>query len=154
MYSAWRPWENLSTNTYRNTNYSNRVIIKWDLARTGDIVLTLDAVYRVYRGNGIEATPDEIFTITPLPLSRQKKNNSCFTLVDQHVWIFIIFHITSNGENIGRKPFLHAWKDYFAHLEKKEKFRFFLNMWGLTELTYLWRKQRIMHTIHHLYSLY
>lgn len=35
---------------------------------TGDDVFTLDAAYRVYRGNGIEATPDEIFTITPFSL--------------------------------------------------------------------------------------
>lgn len=31
-------------------------------------VLTFDAAYMLYRGNGIEAIPDEIFTITPFPL--------------------------------------------------------------------------------------
>lgn len=34
---------------------------------------------------------------------------------------FTVLHITSNEVNMGWKPVLHAWKDYFAHLGKKRK---------------------------------
>lgn len=36
----------------------------------------------------------------------------------------ITLHITSNEENMCRKPVRHAWENNFAHLETKEnKFR-------------------------------
>lgn len=68
--------------------------------KSRDAVLTLDAAYRVYRGNGIQAMPDEIFTITPFPLEqqRQRKKDCGLAFVARNsmlislLWFYRIAH--------------------------------------------------------------
>lgn len=62
----------------------------------------------------MEVIPDEIFKMRPFPLQKQKKQQMLYFTAD-----CAASHIACNEENVCRKPALHAWKDYFAHLETK-----------------------------------
>lgn len=74
-------------------------------------VCTLEAAYRVYMGNGMEAIPEDMFKIKPFPLWKE----------DQRLQVCVKSWVTSSDHvNMGRKPVLHARKNNSAHLEKKE----------------------------------
>lgn len=73
-------------------------------------VCTLEAAYRVYMGNGMEAIPEDMFKIRPFPLWKE----------DHRLQVCVKSWLTSSDHvNMGRKPVRHARKNHFAHLGKK-----------------------------------
>ena len=106
---------------------SFRVILD-NQSRPSDDVLTFDAAYRLYWGNGMEATPDETFKITPFPLNKQEKNNYDFTFVCRTSVHYIECCNTFCVENLFSMPgrtILHIWKKLkikkFISLGRKQR---------------------------------
>lgn len=112
LYSAWRHWDNLSTNTWKAV----RVILQWRLGELGMcwwcwsyLRCSVEAEQRERDGG------DSRWNVNYQPfLPDEKQTWHC----SKAFCDFSILHITANQIFRVRKPALHAGKDDFAHLGK------------------------------------